>query len=49
MGGQEEVLARLRGAYKAYGKVKALDGVDLSLRSGEQPAPLAAWRLHRYG
>lgn len=35
MGGQEEVLARLRGAYKAYGKVKALDGVDLSLRSGE--------------
>lgn len=49
MGGPEEVLARLRDAHKAYGKVKALDGVDLPLRSGEQSALLAAWRLHRYG
>ncbi len=35
MGGQEQVVARLRAAHKAYGKAKALDGVDLALRSGE--------------
>ena len=29
------VLARLHGASKRYGKVQALDGIDLSLRGGE--------------
>jgi ABC-2 type transport system ATP-binding protein len=29
------VLARLHGATKSYGKVRALDGVDLALRGGE--------------
>lgn len=35
MSGDESVLARLRGASKYYGKIPALDGVDLSLRGGE--------------
>ncbi|WP_226469395.1 ABC transporter ATP-binding protein [Luteimonas panaciterrae] len=35
MSGDESVLARLRGASKHYGKIPALDGVDLSLRGGE--------------
>ena len=29
------VLARLRGATKAYGALRALDGIDLGLRGGE--------------
>lgn len=32
---REGVLARLRGATKAYGAVRALAGIDLELRSGE--------------
>ena len=35
MAGREGVLARLRGAGKAYGAVRALAGVDLELRGGE--------------
>jgi ABC-2 type transport system ATP-binding protein len=34
------VLARLRGARKAYGKVQALDGVDLDIHAGELLAVL---------
>ncbi len=32
---REGVLARLRGATKAYGAVRALDGIDLELHGGE--------------
>jgi ABC-2 type transport system ATP-binding protein len=35
MDGNQEALAGLHGASKAYGRIKALDGVDLSLHSGE--------------
>ena len=35
MAGSDTVLARLHGASKRYGKVQALDGIDLSLRGGE--------------
>ena len=35
MSGNERVLARLQNASKSYGKIKALDGVDLALRGGE--------------
>ncbi|MCL1634838.1 ABC transporter ATP-binding protein [Luteimonas sp. SX5] len=35
MTSQQTVLARLRGARKAYGKVQALDGLDLALHGGE--------------
>jgi ABC-2 type transport system ATP-binding protein len=35
MSGDESVLARLRGVSKSYGRIPALDGVDLSLRGGE--------------
>src|SRR5689334_2528553 len=31
----EDVLARLQQARKSYGAVRALDGVDLTLRAGE--------------
>jgi ABC-2 type transport system ATP-binding protein len=33
-------LAQLRDARKAYGKVQALDGIDLELRAGELLAVL---------
>src|SRR5688500_3526156 len=36
------VLARLRGARKAYGAVVALNGVDLEVRAGEVLAVLSA-------
>lgn len=36
------VLASLRGAHKRFGKVVALDGVDLSLRGGQMLALLGA-------
>lgn len=35
MTAERTVLAQLRGASKSYGKIKALDGVDLALRGGE--------------
>jgi ABC-2 type transport system ATP-binding protein len=35
MRSNDGVLARLHGASKSYGKVRALDGVDLALRGGE--------------
>jgi len=35
MSGNERVLASLQNASKSYGKIKALDGVDLALRGGE--------------
>ena len=37
-----EVLARLRAARKSYGKILALDGMDLQLRSGQVLALLGA-------
>jgi len=40
MSGNDGVLARLHNASKAYGKVRALDGVDLSLHGGEMLALL---------
>ena len=42
MQGNDEVLARLQQAGKAYGKLRALDGLDLSLRAGEVTALLGA-------
>ena len=42
MYGNDEVLAQLRQAGKAYGKVRALDGLDLSLRAGQVTALLGA-------
>ena len=42
MQGDGDVLARLQQAGKAYGKVRALDGLDLSLRAGEVTALLGA-------
>ena len=38
MQGDGDMLARLQQAGKAYGKVRALDGLDLSLRAGEVTA-----------
>ena len=35
MATSDTVLARLQGVSKRYGKVQALDGIDLSLRGGE--------------
>ena len=35
MAAERTVLAQLRGASKSYGKIKALDGIDLALHSGE--------------
>lgn len=35
MSGNGTVLARLRNASKSYGKIKALDGIDLALHGGE--------------
>ena len=37
-----ETLARLRGASKSYGKLRALSGMDLDIRSGEVLALLGA-------
>ena len=42
MQGDGDVLARLQQAGKVYGKVRALDGLDLSLRAGEVTALLGA-------
>lgn len=35
MASDRTVLAQLRGVSKSYGKIKALDGIDLALRGGE--------------
>ena len=40
MHGNNEVLAGLRQARKSYGKLRALDGLDLSLRAGQVTALL---------
>jgi ABC-2 type transport system ATP-binding protein len=42
MHGNDEVLARLQQAGKSYGKLHALDGLDLSLRAGEVTSLLGA-------
>ena len=42
MQGNEDVLARLHQAGKSYGKVRALDALDLSLRRGQVTALLGA-------
>ena len=42
MHGNDEVLARLRQAGKSYGKVRALDGLDLSLHAGQVTSLLGA-------
>ncbi len=42
MHGNDEVLARLRQAGKSYGKLRALDGLDLSLHSGQVTSLLGA-------
>ena len=42
MHGNDEVLARLRQAGKSYGKLRALDGLDLSLRAGQVTSLLGA-------
>ena len=42
MHGNDEVLARLHQAGKSYGKLRALDGLDLSLRAGEVTSLLGA-------
>jgi ABC-2 type transport system ATP-binding protein len=42
MNSSPKSLAQLRGSCKRYGKITALDGVDLSLRSGEVLALLGA-------
>ena len=35
MADRDGAIARLRGASKSYGALRALDGIDLSLRGGE--------------
>ena len=42
MHGNDEVLARLRQAGKSYGKLRALDELDLSLRAGQVTSLLGA-------
>jgi len=42
MHGNDDVLARLQQAGKSYGKVRALDGLDLCLRAGQVTALLGA-------
>ena len=42
MHGNRDVLARLQQATKSYGKVRALDGLDLSLRAGQVTSLLGA-------
>ena len=42
MHGNDEVLARLQQAGKSYGKLRALDGLDLSLRAGQVTSLLGA-------
>ncbi|RYY83139.1 MAG: ABC transporter ATP-binding protein, partial [Comamonadaceae bacterium] len=42
MHGNDEILARLQQAGKSYGKVRALDGLDLSLHAGQVTSLLGA-------
>jgi len=42
MHGNDDVLARLQQAGKSYGKVRALDGLDLSLHAGQVTSLLGA-------
>ena len=42
MHGNDEVLARLHQAGKSYGKLRALDGLDLSLHAGQVTSLLGA-------